>query len=78
MFSPVPSKTRQIEDFARQRKGFGMADRFLYVRMKERLATCQPNLGPANYDDGDQFKAMAAIPCTSIIVSILLRSNLEI
>ena len=44
-----------------------MADRFLYVKMKARLATCQPNVSPANYNHHDQFRKMTQIPCTSII-----------
>ena len=46
-----------------------MADRFLYVKMARRLATCQPNLSPANYNHHDQHKKLVAEPCKTIIVS---------
>ena len=59
MFSPpLESRKRRIEDFAAQKKGFGMQDRFLYVKMKARLAACQPNLSPANYNHHDAFRKM--------------------
>ena len=47
-----------------------MQDRFLYVKMKARLAACQPNLSPANYNHHDAFRKMTQIPCTSVIVSL--------
>ena len=40
LFSPLESRKRQTMDFAKMKKGFGMADRFLYVKMAARLATC--------------------------------------
>jgi len=49
------------------KKGFGMADRFLYVKIAERLATCQPNLSPANYNHHAQHKKMTEYPCTTVI-----------
>ena len=53
-FSPMlPSKLRHTMERANLRTGFGMADRFLYVKMAARLATCQPNLSPANYNHHD-------------------------
>ena len=53
LFSPLESKRRQIQDFASIKKGFGAADRFLYVTIKNRLAACQPNLSSANYNHHD-------------------------
>ena len=50
--------------------GFGKADRFLYVKMARRLATCQPNLSPANYNHHEVHKKMTEYPCTTLIVSL--------
>ena len=47
-----------------------MADRFLYVKISNRLAACQPNLGPAEYDHHERFKQLTQIPCTTVIVSL--------
>ena len=70
-FSPMlPSKVQHIKERARLKTGFGMADRFLYVKMAERLATCQPNLSPANYNHHNQFKKMHEYPCTTVLVSL--------
>ena len=51
------------------KKGFGLADRFLYVKMARRLATCQPNLSPANYNHHVAHKKLTDYPCTTVIVS---------
>lgn len=58
-FSPgLPSKIKHVEERARLGTNFGMADRFLYVKMAKRLATCQPNLSPANYNHHESFNKM--------------------
>lgn len=54
------------------KKNFGVADRFYYVKMNKRLATCQPNLSSANYNHHDAFRHMNQYPCTTVIVSLLI------
>ena len=72
LFSPqLPSKQKHVIERAQMKKGFGMADRFLYVKMARRLATCQPNLSPANYNHHDAHKKLTEYPCTTVIVSWL-------
>ena len=69
MFSPqLHSKETHVRDFSKRKKGFGMADRFLYVKMARRLATCQDNVGPAEYDPHVQFKNLTQLPCNTVIV----------
>jgi len=72
LFSPtLESEQRHITDFARIKKGFGTADRFLYVKLQKRMAACQPNVGPAEYEHHDQFKNLNKLPCSTVIVSVL-------
>ena len=71
LFSPgLESRKKHVLDSARSRKGFGMADRFLYVRTEARLAACQPNLGPAEHDHHAAFAKMNQMPCPSVLKTL--------
>ena len=77
LFSPQhQSEQRLVAEQARLRRGFGLQDRFLYVKVKERLAACQPNVSPATYNDHEQFKQLTKQPCTTLIVSAPPLTNL--
>ena len=64
-----PEFQARTAEFAKLKRGFGKADRFLYVKQAYKQAACQENLGPASYDAMSNFKTYTRSPCKAVMVS---------